>query len=109
MFEVTGTPFIDHELLPNGDGRKKVMSMMRNNGGNTTDMPAFAPPIIRKGNFVLNQTPAIMKYLGKELGLYPATKQDEAHGDALMAFLTDFVAEGRLVFHGRCFTESYYT
>ena len=109
MFEVTGTPFIDHGLKPNGEGGKLVISMIRTNGGNTTDMPVFAPPVIRKGTFVLNQTPAIMKYLGKELGLYPATKQDEAHGDALMAFLTDFIAEGRLVFHSRCFTESYHT
>ena len=109
MFEVTGTPYIDHGMAPDGEGPKKVISMMRSNGGNTTDMPCFAPPIIRKGDFVLNQTPAIMKYLGKELGLYPTTWQDEAHADALIAFLTDFVAEGRLVFHGRCFTESYYT
>jgi glutathione S-transferase len=26
-----------------------------------------------------------------------------------MSFVTDVVAEGRLVFHARCFTESYYT
>ncbi len=50
-----------------------------------------------------------MRYLGKELGLYPKNKEDEAYADALMGFLTDFVAEGRLVFHGKCFTASYYT
>jgi glutathione S-transferase len=26
-----------------------------------------------------------------------------------MSFVTDYIAEGRLVFHARCFTESYYT
>ena len=26
-----------------------------------------------------------------------------------MSFVTDFIAEGRLVFHARNFTESYYT
>ena len=50
-----------------------------------------------------------MRYLGKKLGLYPKTEEQEAQADALMSFVTDVVAEGRLVFHARCFTESYYT
>ena len=50
-----------------------------------------------------------MKYLGKELGLYPTNKTDEAHADSFQGFITDLIAEGRLVFHARCFTESYYT
>ena len=72
------------------------------------DFPIFAPPVIKKGDFVLSQTPAIMKYLGKEFGLYPRTREDEAHADQMIAFVTDFVAEGRLVFHSKCFTMSYY-
>ena len=50
-----------------------------------------------------------MKYLGKLFGYFPKEDVDQAHADALMSFVTDFVAEGRLVFHARCFTESYYT
>ncbi len=50
-----------------------------------------------------------MKYLGKLFGYFPKGDIDQAHADALMSFVTDFVAEGRLVFHARCFTESYYT
>lgn len=107
MFEVTGTPFIERGMEEGG--RDKVIGMMRVNGGNTTQMPCFAPAIIRKGDFILNQTPAIMRYLGKHFGLFPTTWQDEAHADALQEFVVDFFAEGRLVFHGRCFTESYLT
>lgn len=106
MFEVTGTPYIDHGRQP--DNGKKVIAMMRSNGGNTTDMPCFAPPIIRRGSFVLNQTPTIVRFLGKQYGLYPSKWEDEAHCDSLMSFLTDFVAEGRLVFHAMGFTTSYY-
>ena len=106
MFEVAGVPFIDSFTLP--DGGPQTLNMMWRKGGHS-DMPCFAPPIIRKGDFVLNQTPAIMKYLGKEFGFYPTNKADEAHADALIGFITDVIAEGRLVFHARCFTESYYT
>lgn len=50
-----------------------------------------------------------MKFLGKEFGYYPTSPEDDAHADSLLAFTTDFVAEGRLVFHSKNFTESYYT
>ena len=35
-----------------------------------------------------------MKYLGKELGLYPTNKTDEAHADSFQGFITDLIAEG---------------
>ena len=82
---------------------------MIHRAGKWEGFPLFAPPIIKKGDFVLNQTPTIMRYLGKEFGLFPKTKEHEAHADSIMGFVTDFIAEGRLVFHARCFTESYYT
>ena len=63
--------------------------------------------VIKKGDFVLSQTPAIMKLLGKEFGYYPDDARDEAHADSMMAFVTDFVAEGRLVFHSKKFTAGY--
>ncbi len=73
-------------------------------------MPVFAPPAIRNSstNFVLYQTPTILRYLGKKFGMFPETEEMAAHADALMSFLTDFIAEGRLVFHPVCFTMSYY-
>lgn len=71
MFEVAGVPYIDHGILDPAS----VFSFVYK-GGNP-DFPIFAPPAIKKGGFVLSQTPAIMKYLGKELGFYPSRKEDE--------------------------------
>jgi hypothetical protein len=52
MFEVAGVPFIDTATMH--EGHKKVTPMVHSRGGNeNTSMPAFAPPIIRKGTFVL--------------------------------------------------------
>jgi len=81
---------------------------MRWQGTANTDMPVFAPPIKRGFDFVLNQTSAIVKYLVKEFGFYSSNKADEAHAEALFGFVTDVIAEVRLVFHAHRFTESYY-
>lgn len=77
-------------------------------GGGNPGFPVFAPPAIKRGDFVLSQTPTIVRYLGKQFDLFPETPEDEALADSLMSFLTDFIAEGRLVFHPKCFTASYY-
>ena len=103
MFELAGVPYIDHGVTE--DGGSKVFQFVK--GGGNVNFPAFAPPVIKKGDFVLSQTPSIMKFLGKELGFYPQNAIDEAHADSLMALVTDFVAEGRLVFHSKGFTKGY--
>jgi glutathione S-transferase len=102
MFEAAGVPYIDHGVKDMAE----VVKFVR--GGGNEGFPIFAPPAIRKGGFVMNQTPSIVRFLGKEFGLYPSTKEGEAHADALNSFVTDFVAEGRLVFHPKCFTMSYF-
>lgn len=104
LFEVSGTPYIE----VGKDSPAKVFEMLDRSGKNPST-PLFAPPIIKKGDFTLSQTPAIMKYLGKKFGLFPSTEESEAQADALLCFVTDLIAEGRLVFHARCFTESYHT
>lgn len=102
MFEAAGVSYIDHGLK--GGGVVADFCFGEDNSG----FPVFAPPAIRKGTFVLSQTPSIMKYLGKEFGFYPMTPQDEAHADSLLNTVTDCICEGRLVFHSKCFTMSYY-
>jgi len=67
-------------------------------GGNT-NFPIFAPPVIRKGDFVLAQTPTIMRYLGRIFNMYPSNPIDEAHADQIMETMADFLADGRLSFH----------
>lgn len=77
-------------------------------GGNT-GFPVFAPPIIRRGDFVLFQTASILRYLGTEFGLVPENKEDAAHADAICGVAMDFISEGRLAFHPVENTASYYT
>ena len=70
--------------------------------------PCLTPPMIKKGNFQLCQTPVICKYLGKEFGLYPDNPLDEIKGEQVNTTIHDFIAEGRLAFHGKNFMMSYY-
>mmetsp|Transcript_1693 Transcript_1693/g.2738 ORF Transcript_1693/g.2738 Transcript_1693/m.2738 type:complete len:255 (-) Transcript_1693:294-1058(-) len=76
-------------------------------GGNT-GYPAFAPPVIKKGDFVLAQTPTICKFLGKKYGMYPDNDEDEAHADQVMMTVTDFIAEGRNAYHPVENSKSYF-
>jgi glutathione S-transferase len=40
--------------------------------------PVFAPPVLRKGDFLLAQTSAIMQYLGTKYGPTAANAEDAA-------------------------------
>lgn len=71
--------------------------------------PSYAPPMIKKGNFNLSQTSVICEYLGKQFGLYPTNEEDIWHAKQVNVTIHDFIGEGRLVFHGRNFVESYFT
>ena len=59
------------------DGVHEVMAYVK---GETPDdgvnAPLLAPPILKHGNLVINQTPNILLYLGTHLGLVPDTKSD---------------------------------
>ncbi|CAM9876603.1 unnamed protein product [Lampetra planeri] len=77
--------------------------------GKHQEYPALAPPLIRKGSFTLSQTPVICRYLGRRLGLWPQSEEDEWHADQVNATIHDFIAEGRLAFHGKDFHASYFT
>jgi len=71
--------------------------------------PCLTPPMIKKGDFQLCQTPVICKFLGKEFGLYPENAIDEVKAEQINITIHDFIAEGRLAFHGKDFLASYYT
>ena len=47
--------------------------------------------------------------MGRKFNLYPKNEEDEAHADQIMEHITDFIAEGRLVFHPVNFQASYHT
>lgn len=69
------------------DGADKVV------GSALGACPAFAPPAIKKGTFVLAQTTAILSYLGKKHGLAPTSDEAIATCDQLSADASDVVSE----------------
>lgn len=71
--------------------------------------PVLFPPVIRKGDFQLSQTPVICKYLGERYGLVPEKEEDKWHAEMINTQLHDYLAEGRLAFHGKHPQASYFT
>lgn len=69
--------------------------------------PVLAPPVIRKGHFVLSQTSVCAKHLAIDFGLYPSDPADASHADQIVASVHEFVAEGRMAFHPVQNTMSY--
>lgn len=96
LFEEAGVPYVD--VARKEGNSSKVFEFVQR--GKTTNLPTLFPPIIRKGNFVLNQTAAILQYLGKEFGLYPSGgPQEEATTLQLTLTALDYIAEGHDCFH----------
>ncbi|GFR48365.1 hypothetical protein Agub_g10255, partial [Astrephomene gubernaculifera] len=102
VFEEAGVPYIDVGVK---EGFQAVMDFCWK-GGNS-GFPVRAPPAVRKGDFVLSNTPVIMAYLGREFGLMPSDPRDAAHVEQLLQVVTDGVAEGRLAFHPKDFYASH--
>jgi len=101
VFVEAGVEFIEHSKV---DGA--VPGFMF--GGQNKGMPTFAVPAIRHGDFVLGQTGAILRFLGEKFGLAPATAEEKAHCDQLICTAMDFVTEGRMSFHMKEPTGSYF-
>lgn len=75
MFEEAGVPYDD---VCNREGNSDAV--LKYFKGEHDGFPVRAPPVIQRGDFVLSQTPAILQYLGKELGMYPeGGPEEEAH------------------------------
>lgn len=71
-------------------GREKsysdVIKVLRDELGG--DFPTTAPPAIKRGDFVLCQTPVICEFLGRKYGLYPDGEADIAHASQLNMMVT---------------------
>jgi len=65
--------FYWHSLPGRGDYVRLMFSeaVLKFYRGDPDGFPILAPSVIQKGEFVLSQTPAILQYLGKKLGMYP--------------------------------------
>ncbi|KAH3692805.1 hypothetical protein DPMN_194557 [Dreissena polymorpha] len=69
-------------------------------GGEMPGYPHFAPPVLQKGDLQISQTSVICKYLGEQFGLVPDSVEDRIHAEQISLSCHDYIAEGRLSFHG---------
>ena len=105
MFEEAGVAYDD--ICRKAKDSAAAMKYLR---GEETGFPVQFPPIIRRGDFVLSQTPAIMEYLGKKFGLFPeGGPEDEAHAMQLTLTVADCLAECMTAFHPVSMHASYTT
>ena len=94
MFEEAGVPYDDPcRKTKNSAAAMKFLK------GEEEGYPVQFPPIIKKGDFTLSQTPAIMAYLGKKFGMFPEGDEDEAHAMQLNLAVADCIAEYMKAFH----------
>lgn len=101
IFEEADIPYKEH-----GESIQDIKRLIID--GEMVGFPHFAPPMVRKGSLQLSQTPAICCYLGKEFGLYPEQKEDRLHAEQISLCCHDYIAEGRLAFHGVYPVASYF-
>jgi glutathione S-transferase len=97
LFEETGTPYNDIAKSSPNDAVNQILELNSSvdpisSGSNP---PVNAPPVLRHGDFVLSQAPAILLYLAPRLGLSPpATEPAFHHLNAIALTLIDgFVNE----------------
>lgn len=69
------------------DGKDKVV-------GENCGCPVFAPPVLKKGDFVLSQSGVIVHYLGTQHGYVPSTPEGSAQCMQLIEDSSDIAAEG---------------
>lgn len=96
LFEEAGVPYND---VAKTAGKKAVPAvlgyMSPDNTGDATNPPVFAPPILKHGGLVINQTPNILLYLAPRLGLAPAAGDDALFhlNEMVLTMLDGFVGE----------------
>lgn len=85
VLEVAGAPYVDVARQPEaeGGGIPAILGLLQHG---SSGQPAFAPPILMRGDLCLAQTAAICDYLGECHHLAP--KEPEGRARALQLFLT---------------------
>lgn len=74
-FEEAGAEYTDTAHIE--DGVSEVLAHVSGKEPNDDiNTPLFAPPILKHGDLVINQTPNILLYLGPRLGLVPSSEDD---------------------------------
>ncbi|CZT42543.1 uncharacterized protein RSE6_02467 [Rhynchosporium secalis] len=54
-----------------------LSQISQSNQGDALNPPICAPPILKHGSLIINQTPNILLYLGPKLGLVPTAEEDD--------------------------------
>ncbi|KAK3108998.1 hypothetical protein FSP39_020566 [Pinctada imbricata] len=78
--------------------RDQIVSKVLQNG--IGGFPVLFPPVLCKGDFHLGQAPVASRFLAKEFDLLPEAEEDQWLAENVHTTIHDFVAEGRLAFHG---------
>ncbi|KAL8723012.1 MAG: hypothetical protein Q9225_000629 [Loekoesia sp. 1 TL-2023] len=76
-FEATSTPYTDVTNTSKSDGMQTLKSLISPSPSSSTNIPHFAPPILKHGDLIISQLPNILLYLGPKLGLVPPEDEDE--------------------------------
>ena len=92
VLEEAGVPWVDVARRPKreGGGIETVLAFY---AGKSAGHAIFAPPVLKRGDFVLAQTAAICDFLGRRHGLAPDGAEGAAHALELQLTIADLVAE----------------
>ena len=77
-FEATSTPYTDVCNASKSNMSQLISLISDKNTGDETNPPPLAPPVLRHGDLLVSQTPNILLYLGKRLGLAGAEGDENA-------------------------------
>lgn len=79
LLEEAGAEYTDTAHIE--DGVKEVLALIDpSHTGDDTNPPLLAPPMLKHGDFLINQTPNILLYLGPKLGLAPKPGDEDEDG-----------------------------
>ncbi|KAK7918071.1 glutathione s-transferase protein [Apiospora marii] len=87
LLEEAGRPYQDTRTLSFGEARDAVVHWK--DAGGHGNPKYFAPPLLKHGDLVLSQTPNILLYLGRQLGLAGPQENDAYRVNALALTVLD--------------------
>ncbi|RYZ43996.1 MAG: glutathione S-transferase [Myxococcaceae bacterium] len=104
VLEEAGADWVDVGLLPEsqGGGAKAVMEALGKG-----PVPAYAPPVLKVGEFVIAQAPNICSYLGERFGLVPSDEAARLHARQFQLTVADVVAEAHDTHHPLAVMKTY--
>src|SRR5450830_718200 len=90
--EEAGAEYVDVARKPErgGLGLPAVLACL---DGDSTLHPAYAPPVLRHGELLIAQTPNILLYLGRRLGLAPRAEEGRLWLNQLQLTMADWLTE----------------